>query len=137
MTNVNIFESKQFNTNHNQYILIVEDDDCLRNNLARYFNLHGYNVTSVADGAHALESIKRHEFQIMLIDLCLPDINGMEILKKINHERLNTACLVITAYASLNSVIDAFHFGAYDYLEKPFPLSELEQKIRHFNLFSR
>ncbi len=128
-------EYEHANTNRNLYILIVEDEDSLRNNLARFLRFHGYNVTTAKNGVQALESIRLHEFQVLLIDLRLPDMNGMDILKEINLAGLNIACMVITAYASLKTVIDAFKYGACDYLEKPFQLAELEQKIKHFDVF--
>lgn len=130
-------DSKQFNSNRNLYILIVEDEDILRNNLARFLTLKGYNVTTATDGTHALELIKSHEFQVLLLDLRLPDMTGIDILKQINLSELNSACLLITAHASLKTVLDAFHNGACDYLEKPFPFNELEQKIRHFDFFAQ
>ena len=63
-------------------------------------------------------------------------MNGIDILKEINIAGVQSACLVITAHASLDTVIDAFKYGAYDYLEKPFPLNELEQKIKQFCFLS-
>jgi len=128
-----IFKNSDFHRNNN--ILIVEDEYNLRNNLARFLSFRGYNVTTAENGAQAVELIKLQEFHIMLIDLRLPDINGIDILKEIKLAGLNIACLVMTANASLISVIDAFKYGANDYLEKPFSLTELGQKIKLFDMF--
>jgi len=117
-------------------ILIVEDDEHLRLNLIRYLSNQGYKVTGASSGQQAIDLIRRDEYALMLTDIKLPDIDGIEILKYLQHIDARTECIVMTAYANLNTVLDAFHSGATDYLEKPFPLKVLERKIAKLNLFT-
>ncbi|MEO5377200.1 MAG: sigma-54 dependent transcriptional regulator [Magnetococcus sp. DMHC-6] len=106
-------------------ILLCDDQRNLRELLSLSLSDTGYDVTGVANGAQALNALAQGEFDLVITDLKLPDMSGLEILrhaKKIVPER---PVVLITAYASTETAVTAMKEGAFDYLEKPFPVEQL------------
>ena len=112
-------------------ILIVEDEETLRHNLATFFVREGHVAAAAASGSEALTVLVKQSFDIMVTDIQLGDLNGLELLKRVRAEAPDTVVLMMTAYASINSAVEAFRNGAHDYLLKPFSLQELRQKINN------
>ena len=110
-------------------ILIVEDEETLRKNLATFVARQGHRTAAAASGAEAMALLGQQSFDIVVTDIQLGDLDGLELLKKVQAEAPNTVVLIMTAYASINSAVEAFRNGAHDYLLKPFSLQELRQKI--------
>ena len=101
-------------------ILVVEDDQTVREYLEELFSANGYMVRTASSGKEALLILDNEYFPLIITDLRLPDLPGMEILNYVQSKDMNTAVLIITGYASMDSVIQALRQGAYDYLTKPF-----------------
>lgn len=107
-------------------ILIVEDEDPLRRLFHKRLARRGDHVNSHSNAEDALTAVKKEAYDIILLDLKLPGMDGLELLKKIKTEENNIEVIVITGHGSINSAIAAMKLGAYDYLTKPCKLSELE-----------
>ena len=112
-------------------ILIVEDEETLRKNLVTFLSREGHSVASAASGTKAMALLAQESFDIVVTDIQLGDIDGLEVLKRVRSEAPNTVVLMMTAYASIKSAVEAFRNGAHDYLLKPFSLQELRQKINN------
>ena len=101
-------------------ILIVDDDRIIGNNLKLILEEEGYAAVVVDKGFAAIEEIKKRQFDAVLLDLMLPDINGIELLRMFSNKSPETCFIISTGFASLSSAIEALKAGAYEYLIKPF-----------------
>lgn len=110
-------------------ILIVDDERLIRWSLSHPLVKRGYIVETAKSGAEAQEKISSFNPQMILLDIRLPDINGLELLKRFKREDKNLIVIMITAYADVNSTIEAFKFGADDYIGKPFNIEAVTQAI--------
>jgi len=106
-------------------ILIVDDEKGLRVGTQRLLESEGYEVTAVENGTEGILKGTSEEFDLAVIDLKMPDIDGLEVLSKIKKDRPNTVCFIATAYASYDTAIDSTRLGAYGYIPKPFTPDEL------------
>ena len=112
-------------------ILVVDDEQGLREVLSIMLKRTGYAVTSVADGEEAVELLSKEIFDLVITDLRMPKVNGMEVLKAAESASPETVVLVITAFATADSAVEAMKQGAYDYLTKPFQVDEVQLIIRN------
>jgi DNA-binding NtrC family response regulator len=101
-------------------ILIVDDEAFIRENLERILQEEQYATTSARDGKQALDFLKEEPFDLVFLDLKLPDVSGLEILKKVKEYDPDLLVIIMTGYASVESAVDALKMGAYDYIKKPF-----------------
>jgi len=108
-------------------ILIVDDDEGLIHFLSRFFTKLDKDVTSSTDGLSALELVAKEQFDLILIDYKMPGLNGLETLKEIRNLQVKTPVIIMTAYGTTETAIEAMKLGAYDYLLKPFDREELRQ----------
>jgi DNA-binding NtrC family response regulator len=111
-------------------ILIIDDEELIRDNLAEYLTQEGFEVTACASGEEALEEARRRPHAIALCDVQLPGMDGLETLGRLQQLSPETSVLLITAYATVESAVEAFQRGAHDYLMKPILLDEVLGKIR-------
>src|SRR5260370_36259492 len=111
-------------------LLIVDDDDQLRQTLERRFRRQGMKVAAAATAADALDRAEQERFDVALLDLHLPDLTGIELLHKLKEGQAELEALMLTAHGSMETAIQAMKGGAYDYLTKPFHLPELEIHIQ-------
>ncbi len=118
-----------------QKVLIVEDEETLRNNLSVFLQQRGYRVTAACSGKEAVQALEREDYDILLTDIYLRDIDGIEVLRQIQRLGLDTTPLVMTAYASVESAIEAFRCGAHDYLLKPFSFDDLSHKLGNISTY--
>jgi two-component system, cell cycle response regulator len=107
-------------------ILIAEDDQGTCKIMANALTEAGYKVTSTFTGEEAIEKARKATFDVLITDLKLPGINGIEVLKKVKEGNVDICAIVVTAYASVDTAIRALEEGAYDYLTKPFDMEELK-----------
>ena len=107
-------------------ILIIDDDPSIRNMLAIVLKKSGYEVTLTDSGKAALDRLKKETFELIISDIKMPDINGIDLLKKIKSIHREIPVIMITAFASANDAVDAMKLGAEDYITKPFNLDELK-----------
>ena len=108
------------------HVLVVDDDRMLREGCASFFQAEGYNVSTAATGEEALERVKRRRFDLILLDLCLPQVSGMEILRAALEANKDTIVVIMTGNPSVESSLEALRCGAWDYLLKPFTPTHLE-----------
>jgi DNA-binding NtrC family response regulator len=111
-------------------LLIVDDDDDLRGLLAGRFERLGLDVTTAASGEEALAQAAQARFDVALLDLHLPGIDGLEVLARIKEMQPEAEALVLTAQGSIETAVEAMKRGAYDYLTKPFQLADLEVHVQ-------
>lgn len=100
-------------------ILIVDDDENTRKTFSRILKLKGYNVEEADSGADAVAAAKERFFHIAAVDVRLPDLSGLDVLRAVREINEDTVILMVTGYASVDSSIEAMNKGAYSYLTKP------------------
>lgn len=106
-------------------ILVVDDDKTSQDLLAKFLQWIGYHVISCLSGGEALESFHSNNPDLILLDLVLPDMDGMDILKRVKEIAPDLPVIIITGYASAKSAVEAMKLGAEDYIPKPLSLAEL------------
>src|SRR3990172_4122543 len=106
-------------------ILLVDDDADIRETMVTLLTMNDYSVTSVADGQSAIEEVKKEKFNIVITDLMMPKMTGIDVIKNLKAIDPDLQCIVITGYATVSTAVDAMKAGAYDYLMKPFNGSEV------------
>jgi len=112
-------------------ILVVDDERGLREVLSIMLKRAGYLVTEASDGEEAIGHIGKEIFDLVITDLRMPKADGMAVLKAVKSSAPETVVLVITAFATADSAVDAMKQGAYDYLTKPFQVDEVQLIIRN------
>ncbi len=111
-------------------LLIVEDEKDLRGSIAEGLRIDGYYVDIAQDGESAIDFLTYNEYDLIVLDLNLPDIHGFELLKYTNENWPDTKVLILTANVDIETKVDGFDLGASDYLTKPFHFQELEVRIK-------
>jgi len=111
-------------SNKNLKILIADDDAGICMSLTRMLKDRGYEVKDVPNGTEAVNFIKKEFINLALIDIRLPDINGLEVLKALRETDENSIAIMMTAFASLDSCVEALNMGAYAYIIKPMNMNQ-------------
>ena len=101
-------------------ILVVDDEAIIRESLHDWLNDAGYEVFTAENGPQALEIIEREGLRIVIADLVMPGMDGIELMKRAKEISPDIEVIIITAYGSIPTAITAIREGAYDYIEKPF-----------------
>jgi two-component system response regulator MprA len=114
----------------NSYVAIVDDDSAIRSALGRALRMENYDVELFEDGATALKSIQLRAPDALVLDLQLPDIDGLEVCRRIRRSGDTTPILMLTARNAVNDRVEGLDVGADDYLVKPFDLAELLARLR-------
>ena len=117
-------------TNKEVNVLVVDDEEVMRNLLRDVLTDTGYKVETASRGEEAVEKIKQDNFSIVISDLKMPGMGGLEMLRKVKAVNSNTCVIMITAYPSVESVTEAMREGAYDYIVKPFNVEEINLVLR-------
>jgi len=110
-------------------ILLIDDDEGLNHFLNRFFKRKGYDVTICLTGEDAIRKIEKESFDLILLDYKMPGLNGLDTLIKIKDAQIKTPIVIMTAYGSTDTAIEAMKRGAYDYLNKPFERKELSRIV--------
>ncbi len=110
-------------------VLLVEDDSDLANALARSMEMEYYQVTVANSGEQAIEALERSSFEVVLLDILLPGISGLEVCKTLVGRWPEVAIIIITSLGEVDDVVDGLEIGADDYLVKPFGLPELSARL--------
>jgi len=118
-------------TNNTPHILVVDDELSMRELLEVLLNKEGYRVTCAENGRDAISMIKKTVFDLLLCDIRLGDITGIDVLKALREENQDTVVIMISAYASTEAAVEAMNEGAYDFVPKPFNNEELKQTIKN------
>ncbi len=127
-------------------VLIVDDDPDIRANLADRLTSEGYQVSTAADGQAGLATIKQDDPEVVLLDLQMPGMDGMELLRRVAAEKIQTTIAVITAYGNVERAVEAMQLGAHDFIEKPFKTDRIRltversmerERLRRENIYLR
>ena len=101
-------------------ILLADDEQIARENLEYILKKEGYETVAVASGAGALEELEKSDFDLVITDLRMPQVDGMQVLERVKELRPATEVLVVTGYATVHTAVEAMQKGAYHYLAKPY-----------------
>ncbi len=110
-------------------ILIVDDEESVREVLEIVLKKEGYEVMTSHDGAHALDLLKKRSFDLVISDLQMPNMTGLELLKHAKDQYPDIIFFMVTAFGSTETAVEAMKYGAYDYITKPFKLDEVRINI--------
>ncbi|HEY9147510.1 MAG TPA: response regulator, partial [Gammaproteobacteria bacterium] len=114
------------------HILIIDDEPDIRSLLQEILEDEGYAVTTAEDAAHAREARRRHKPDLILLDIWMPDVDGITLLKEwIAEEPLTQPVIIMSGHGTVETAVEATRLGAYDYIEKPLSLAKLLLTIKH------
>ncbi|MFH1458846.1 MAG: response regulator [Candidatus Omnitrophota bacterium] len=111
-------------------VLVVDDQEVIRELFVRILGAKGYDVSTAVDGLEALEKIKAGKFDVLLVDLKMPRMGGMELLREIKKLEIKLVSIVVTGYGTSELAQEAFQLGCFDYIRKPFDAEDVEAIIR-------
>jgi DNA-binding NtrC family response regulator len=111
-------------------MLVVDDHAAARESVADVLRHAGYEVIGASSASEALGLLDRHEFHVIVTDLQMPGMDGLEFIRQIYQRRLLVQVIMVTAHATIASAVEAMRYGAFDYLEKPFNATQLESTVR-------
>lgn len=110
-------------------ILLVDDEIVFTGNMTKLLTTRGYRVTAVNSGDAAIKSLENEKFDVVVLDLKMPGMDGITTLKEIKKLGFFTEMLILTGHGSIDTAMEAIRLGAYDYLTKPCEIDELVVKI--------
>ncbi len=110
-------------------ILVVDDEKLFRDVLTAKLIENGYITDNAINGIEAINKIQRQQYDVILLDIKMPRVNGIEVLKHINENTLNSEVIMLTTFTDVRTAVETVKLGAYDYITKPYNLSELLQTI--------
>jgi two-component system response regulator PilR (NtrC family) len=122
--------NQQPTTNNRSKILIVDDEPSMRELLDIVLRREGHEVFTASNGKAAIEILEREPIDLLVSDIKMPDMSGVEVLKAAKLLDPDLVGIMVTAYASVENAVEAMHLGAYDYISKPFNVDELKLRIR-------
>ncbi len=111
-------------------ILVVDDEEIVRESLSSWLQEDGYSVGTAADGKTAISRIKSESWAVLLVDLKMPGVDGLQVLEEARKLRPDASVIIMTAYATVDTAVQAMKLGAYDYLVKPFEPEELSLMMK-------
>ncbi len=115
----------------NLNILVVDDDEVLRNELSEWLNGEGHKVKSADSGESAIKMVKGENFNLILTDMKMPGKSGLDVLKAAKKYRPDTHMVMITAYGTIDTAVEAMKIGADDYITKPFEIEQLRSVLQN------
>ena len=104
----------------NNKILVIDDDEVFGESVREIFQCSGYEIETAHSGQEGLRKARIEKFDLMIVDMKMPDITGLELIKKIKEEQPETMMIMITGYATVETATEALKTGAFDYITKPF-----------------
>jgi len=110
-------------------ILLLEDDVLLNKSISKFLTIKGHSVSSFRDGKSALDSIIHSSYDLLILDINVPNISGLTLLEILNEAKIQIPTIFISAIIDIDDISKAFNLGCHDYLKKPFHLKELEIRI--------
>src|SRR3989339_188804 len=110
-------------------IMIVDDEPDILIVLGEFLSKEGFKVLTAKDGNQAIEKIAAHKVDLVLLDMAMPGLNGIETLRELKKIKPEVSVIMITAYRDAEKVVEAFRLGAYDCIFKPFDLKYLRQAV--------
>ena len=111
-------------------ILVIDDEKDVADVLVGYLQTLGYSAWAVYSGTEALLRIKEEDYQVVISDVMMPEMSGLEVLEAVKRQKNKVVVMLITGYATIEKGVEAIEKGAYDYISKPFHLEELDKIMR-------
>jgi DNA-binding NtrC family response regulator len=111
-------------------ILIAEDEELLGGVLEQFLTSKGHHVTLTRDGRAALDAIRREEYDVALLDIVMPELDGLEVLRQLGDDPSPPQVIIITGNGTIETAITAIRLGAYDYISKPYRMAEIDVLVR-------
>lgn len=111
-------------------LLLVDDDSALRSDIASYFSRHGHRVEQAENGEQALDRLEQRAFDVLVVDLMMPGLSGLDVLKELQKRNAECEVVVLTGEATIESAVEAMKLGAREFLTKPISLKELDRLVR-------
>jgi len=108
-----------------QSILLVDDDEQLCASVGKMFERSGYKVTTAHDGREALDVLSDGNVDLVISDLRMPNMDGIELMEEIRRKKIDTPFIFLTAYGEIESYMDLMNMGAFEYLNKPLDVKEI------------
>ncbi len=115
-------------------VLVVDDTKNIRMLLEKTMQMEGFAVETASTGTEGLEKIRSGSYDLIFLDIKLPEMSGTEVLRKIRSENINTPVIIITAYPTVKNAVDCVQLGAITYLQKPFTADRLKNVLSQFNI---
>nr|WP_310587457.1 response regulator transcription factor [uncultured Dyadobacter sp.] len=112
-------------------LLLIEDEPSVISVIQRSLSANGHEITVAMDGQSGLQMALQHQFDVIILDLMIPIINGMEVCRRARHAQVTTPILMLTALGTTENIVSGLDAGADDYMTKPFKLAELEARLRN------
>ena len=114
-------------------VLLIEDEESIRRVMSRILKEenHQYEITEAVDGKQGLDLLFKRQFDLVLCDIKMPKMDGIEVLKKANDEMLNIPFIMLTGHGNIETAVEAMKLGAYDFISKPPDLNRLLNSVRH------
>ncbi len=114
-------------------IIIAEDEEITLKHLVNTLKREGYDVTGTRNGREALEQITRDDFDVLITDVRMPEMNGIELLERAKEKDPEIEVMIVTGFGSIGAAVEAMKKGAYEYITKPFDLDELILKVKNIH----
>ena len=111
-------------------ILIVDDDPLVLDTLERLLKTGGYTVVTASNGHEALARASSQEFEVVLLDIGMPGLSGIDVLRQLHTDYPDTSVIMVTAVTDTNTAVEAMKLGAYDYVLKPFNLDDIIVRVK-------
>jgi DNA-binding response OmpR family regulator len=115
--------------NETAHILVVDDEGAIRYSVSKTLQRIGYEVDEAASGEEAVDMMKKREYEVVLTDIRMPGITGVELLKRIKDTSPDAIVILLTGYASLGTAMESLRLGAHDYLVKPSSSQDIRQSV--------
>jgi DNA-binding NtrC family response regulator len=114
-------------------VLLIEDEESIRMVMSRILKEENdqYQITEAVDGKQGLDLLSKGQFDLVLCDIKMPKMDGIEVLKKANDEMLNIPFIMLTGHGNIETAVEAMKLGAYDFISKPPDLNRLLNSVRH------
>lgn len=119
------------NNGKRERILVVDDEEVIRDLLVSFLMKEGYSIQTASSGVEALEELSKNSFDLVVTDINMPGMSGLDLLKNIRQQYPDTVVLIMTGFASIETTMAAIKQGAYDYIMKPFKINEMKKAIDH------
>lgn len=111
-------------------LLIIDDEENIRKMLKQSLETDGYRIDLALNGEEGFEKVKEANYDLILLDLNLPGMDGIEVLEKLRENDISTPVLIVTGYGSVDSAVKVMKLGAIDYLQKPFNPKDIKEQVR-------
>jgi two-component system OmpR family response regulator len=110
-------------------VLLIDDEEAFTSNLAMILSVRGYEATAVHDGESAVRAVEEGDFDVAILDLMMPGIDGIETLRQIKRKKPLLEVIMLTGHGSVDTGVEGMNLGAFDYAMKPIDIGDLLEKI--------